>query len=142
MVAQWFGGSPDMKLTIEQPLGTVLTSKDVDAGLIPSGTAGWVTFDVPNIPLTPGNEYYIKVTAPPGSEYGWCAGYGDPYKKGDSSMLPDCDDFCFKTWGYKGKTKNSVYIENEWSNPLFQWFFQQHPYLFPVLKILLQRLGL
>jgi len=141
-VCHWFSGSPDMKMTIEQPFGTVLSTKEVSTVFIPEGTAGWVTFDVPNIPLTPGTKYYIRITAPSGSEYGWCAGYGDPYPKGDSSMLPDCDDFCFKTWCYKGKTRSSVNIDNEWSNPLFQWFFQQHPQIFPILRLIIQRLGL
>jgi len=130
-VAQWFGGSPDMVLTIEKPLGNVLTSASVSAALIPSPNAGWVEFDVPDIKLTPGQKYVIKVTAPLGSEYGWAAGYGDPYSKGDSSMLPDCDDFCFRTYAPHGKAKSSI------GAPLFlQWFFEKHPNLLPIMQIL------
>jgi len=129
-VAQWFGGSPDMILTIEKPLSNVLTSKSVSAASIPSPNAGWVEFDVPDIELTPGEIYYIKVTAPRGSEYGWAAGYGDPYGKGDSSMLPDCDDFCFRTYAPHGKVKSVTGI------PFLQWFFEKHPNLLPIMQII------
>ena len=132
-VAQWYGGSPDLKLSIEQPLGTILTFKELPASAIPSPTAGWVTFDVPDVTLIPGQKYFIKLTAPLGSEYGWCAGHGDPYLSGESSRLPD-DDFCFRTWANKGKSKNSINIEGKWSNPLFQWFLENHPHMFPLLR--------
>ena len=61
-VAQWYGGSPDLKLSIEQPLGTILTFKELPASAIPSPTAGWVTFDVPDVTLIPGQKYFIKLT--------------------------------------------------------------------------------
>ena len=136
-VTHWYGGSPNLKLSIEQPLGTVLTFKELPVSDIPSGTSGWVNFDVPDYTLTPGQKYYITLTYPPGGEYGWCAGNGDPYVSGESSGPAD-EDFCFRTWANKGKSKNSINIEGEWSNPLFQWFLENHPHLFPLLRQLLR----
>ena len=132
-VVQWYAGSPDLKLTVEKPLGSVLRTKEVSANFIPSGTTDWVMFDIPDIELTPGDTYVIRLTAPLGSEYGWCAGHGDPYLSGESSRLPD-DDFCFRTWANKGKSKNSINIEGKWSNPLVQWFLENHPHMLPLLR--------
>lgn len=95
-IAQWFGGSPDLKLTIEKPLGTVLTSKEMPASKIPSGICGWVSFDIPDINLIPGNNYYLKLNAPLGSEYGWGFSANGLYPPGTSSIWPA--DWCFRTY--------------------------------------------
>ena len=109
----------------------------------------WVIFKKYNLELQDGwilmfqiilwpqvQKYYITLTYPPGGEYGWCAGNGDPYVSGESSGPVD-EDFCFRTWANKGKSKNSINIEGEWSNPLFQWFLENHPHLFPLLRQIL-----
>jgi len=127
-VTHWFSGSPNMILTVEEPLGNVLTSASVSAASIPSPNAGWVEFDVPDITLTPGQKYYIKVTAPMGSEYGWAAGNQDYYTKGDSSRHPI--DWCFRTYAPKGKAKSSIGFS------FLQWFFENHPNLIPIMQIL------
>ncbi len=101
-VVQWYGGSPDLKLSIEKPLGTVLTFKELPVSEIPSESGDWVSFDVPDVYLIPGEKYYITLTAPLGSEYGWC--YGGPdiigrdrYPQGNSSGGSG-HDWCFKTF--------------------------------------------
>ena len=78
-IVQWYGGSPDLRLSIEKPLGTTLTFTDVPVTSIPSGTADWVSFDIPDYDLVPGQKYYLVLTAPLGSEYGWCGGAPNPY---------------------------------------------------------------
>ena len=95
-IVQWFGGSSNLKLTIEKPLGTVLTSKELPASSIPPGICDWVSFDIPDIALTPGTNYYIVLTAPPGSEYGWGIAFNGPYLPGKSSVWPA--DWCFRTY--------------------------------------------
>ena len=101
-VVQWYGGSPDLKLAIEKPLGTVLTFKELPANEIPFESSDWVSFDVPDVYLVPGEKYYITLTAPLGSEYGWC--YSEPdilgrdrYPQGNSSRGSDYD-WCFRTF--------------------------------------------
>ena len=96
-IVQWYSGSPNIKLTIEKPLGNVLTHKELPASVIPSGTCDWTSFDVSNIPLTPGDSYYINITAPIGSEYGWGIAYNGLYPNGTSSQDPA--DWCFRTYG-------------------------------------------
>jgi hypothetical protein len=95
-IVQWFSGSPDLKLTIEKPLGTVLTDKEIPASLIPSGTCDWVSFDFPDVDLVPGDNYFIKLTAPLGSEYGWGFSANGLYPPGTSSIWPA--DWCFRTF--------------------------------------------
>lgn len=101
-LVQWYGGAQDLVVSIERPLGTVLTSKAVPVSSIPS-TCGWVSINVPDITLIPSNaSYYIRVTAPIGSEYGWGIAYNNLYPKGKSSQDPA--DWCFKTYGYYYQT--------------------------------------
>ena len=94
--------SPNLMLSIEKPLGTVLTSKELPASEIPSGSHNWVSFDIPDIYLIPGEKYYIKLTAPFGNEYSW--GYSEldqfgrqRYAEGNSSLGLDYD-WCFRTF--------------------------------------------
>jgi len=115
-IVQWYGGSPNLKLSIEKPLGTVLTFKELPASEIPSESSNWVSFDVPDVYLEPGEKYYITLTAPLGSEYGWC--YGNPdilgkdrYPKGNSSRGSDYD-WCFKTYDL---SENEEKLDGEYS---------------------------
>jgi len=95
-IVHWFGGSPPLKLSIEKPLGNVLTYKELPASSIPENNCNWVSFNIPDVTLTPGQKYYIKLTAPLGSEYGWCIAYNGPYAPGTSSKAPA--DWCFRTF--------------------------------------------
>ena len=104
-IVQWFSGSPDLILTVEKPLGTVLTSKDMPASLIPSGTCDWVSFDIPDINLVPGVNYFIKLTAPLGSEYGWGFSANGLYPNGTSSIWPA--DWCFRTFCLENNPPNN-----------------------------------
>jgi hypothetical protein len=138
-VAQLFEDSPDLELTIERPLGNVLRWKEVPASEIPSFFSDWIMFDIPDIELTLGGTYVIRLTAPAGSEYTWGAGNGDPYPKEISTMHPD--DFCFRTWA-STKSRDTNEIVRDRQFPLIYWFLYQNPSLFPILRLLLQRLGL
>jgi hypothetical protein len=104
-IVQWFSGSPDLILTVEKPLGTVLTSKDIPASLIPSGTCDWISFDIPDINLVPGVNYFIKLTAPLGSEYGWGFSANGLYPNGTSSIWPA--DWCFRTFCLENNPPNN-----------------------------------
>ena len=95
-IAQWYEGSPNLELSIERPLGTVLTSIELPASVIPAGICNWVSFNIPDISLSIGESYYIKLTAPIGSEYGWGIGWNNPYIQGESSRPPG--DWCFRTY--------------------------------------------
>jgi len=95
-ILQWNQNSPNIKLTIEKPLGNVLTQKELPANVIPDN-CDWVSFDIPDIALTPGTKYHIKLTAPTGSEYGWGIAWNNLYLPGDSSKPPG--DWCFRTYG-------------------------------------------
>ena len=123
----WFGGSPDLKLSIEKPLGSILTFKELPVSAIGDHSPAWTVFDVPDISVNPGQSYFVKLTAPLGSEYGWGLGYGNPYLQGASSHLPD--DFCFRIWSAKGRSK-------ELTSPFLR-FLENNPYLFPLLKQIL-----
>ncbi len=104
-IVQWFSGSPDLMLNVEKPLGTVLTSKDISASLIPSGTCDWVSFDILDINLVPGVNYFIKLTAPLGSEYGWGFSANGLYPNGTSSIWPA--DWCFRTFCLENNPPNN-----------------------------------
>ena len=113
-IVQWYEGSPDLKLTIEKPLGTVLTSKEMPASLIPSGTCDWVSFDFPDINLLPGSNYFIKLTAPPGSEYGWGFSANGLYPNGTSSIWPA--DWCFRTFCLENNPPNNPTVSYNKAN--------------------------
>ena len=97
-IGQWYSGSPNLKLSIEKPLGTILTFKELPASEIPSESCNWVSFDVPDVYLIPGEKYYIKLTAPLDSEYGWLYNEAnDRYPQGNSSKGSGYD-WCFGTF--------------------------------------------
>jgi hypothetical protein len=97
-VAQWYISPYDLTLSIEKPLGNVLTSKSLPATSIPESYCDWVSFDVPDIMLTIGDIYYIVLSCSPyETEYGWCGIGGNPYTKGESDKHPDWD-WCFRTF--------------------------------------------
>jgi hypothetical protein len=134
-IAQWYGGSPDLKMTIEQPLGTPHASASLPASSIPSGNCDWVTFDTyPDIPLTPGVTYHIVLSYDPGGEYGWAGAWGDPYTPG----ISDRDvkwDWCFRTYVEKSrpKTHNPIFKDNILLLEILQNLMNRFPILLRIL---------
>ena len=101
-IKQGYEQSPPLKMTLEQPIGNVLTSVDVAASDIPT-TCDWVKFDFPDVDVDIANTAYINLTFAPGGEYGWCGGSHDPYPQGTSSEGLQWD-WCFRTYVDKSKT--------------------------------------
>ena len=124
-------------MEIQRPYGNVLTSKTLPATAIPSGTCGWVSFDVPDYDLVPEEIYWIVLYYNGGAEYIWCGARGNPYTRGESSFTPDWD-YCFRTYTGKGKGKDLGCVETSQNNPLLQIFFESYPNLFPILQHLLK----
>lgn len=126
-IAQWYGGSPDLKVSIERPLGTALTSASLTAAQVPSGSCDWVTFDLnPDIQLQKGETYFIVLSYPPGGEYGWCGAYGDLYSKGTSDKHPDWD-YCFRTIVDKSKPRIQfldIFLEMINNYPMLRLFLK------------------
>jgi hypothetical protein len=134
-LAQWFGGSPDLEIRIEKPLGSAPLSRAViPASDVPEGACDWISIALwPHITLQKGATYYIVVEYDLGGEYSWCGAYGDPYPPGISDIDPDWD-WTFKTIVDKSKAKvlNTPFLD----------ILESHPNIFPILQMLLQRLGL
>jgi len=112
-IKQGYEGSPDLILSIEKPLGTPLVSLNMKATDIPD-ICDWVTFDIDDIEMTPGDTYCIHLKCAPGGEYAWCGANGDPYPAGDSDLGAQWD-WCFKTYVDKSKSKAIHDDESEWS---------------------------
>jgi general secretion pathway protein D len=86
-------------MTIESPLGNVLTSATLPYTAVPElpwCQAAWVSFDVPDIALTPGQSYYIVLDSQP-LAYHWCGANGNPYTPGESNFGADWD-WTFRTF--------------------------------------------
>jgi hypothetical protein len=135
-IAQWFGGSPDIKMTIEKPLGTQHAAASLPASSVPSGACDWVSFDTyPDISLTPGETYHIVLSYDPGGEYGWAGAWGDPYTSG----ISDRDvkwDWCFRTYVEKSrpKTINSNIKDFSILYEIFQNLINRFPVLINLIK--------
>jgi len=131
----WYGGSYDVTLAINETLtGPTVTSVTYQASDFPLDMQTWFVFDVPDVKLKQGKIYYMVITFDPGSEYGWSGDYGNPYPLGASShTAPD--------WDYAFKTIVNKPIPKTYNSPLLN-FLEKHPNLFPLLQLLLQRLGL
>ena len=107
-LAHWFGGSPDITLSIESPLGNSLgCSVTLPVSAINEGSCDWVSFDVPDIRLNTGDRYFIVVSYPLGGEYGWCGANGNPYTPGTSDKGSDWD-YTFRTIVDKSKPKLNI----------------------------------
>ena len=136
-VAQWFGGSPDLKMTIEKPLGTPHASASLPASAIPSGACDWVTFDTyPKTPLTPGDVYHIVLSYDPGGEYGWAGAWGDLYTNG----ISDKDvkwDWCFRTYVDKSipKTYTPTFNDNMFFTGILQKLLVRFPMILHILNL-------
>lgn len=89
--------APPLNLTIEKPLGTVLTKKSIPWADLPHDNCTWVSFDVPDISITPGVKYYIVLSYDYGADYLWCGAWNNPYPPGESNKDPDWD-WTFRTY--------------------------------------------
>jgi len=106
---------PDLFLSIEKPLGTVLTSTSLPSQNIPWERSDWVTFDFPDIPLVRGEKYYIVLSHEPGGTYKWSGAWGDLYSQGESSKDPQWD-WCFRTIVDRSKEKHCIGAGNKWTD--------------------------
>lgn len=102
--------------------GEDLTSVSVSADSI--GDYNWLSFDFPDIDITPGNTYIIlcQCTMVTFGTYAWFMGKGNPYDRGDAysssdngeswNIQTDNDDadLCFKTW-YTEKESNNIELK-------------------------------
>jgi hypothetical protein len=133
-IGHYFGGSEPMTLSIEKPLGNKITFVTLPASAIPDHYRDWTTFDFQDAQLQKGEKYYIAIEFACCSEYEWSGAHGDPYPLGGSSH-PDIDwDYAFRTIVDKSRS-------NTFNSP-FQWFLQQYPNLFLILRLFIQRIGL
>ena len=97
-VAHWGSqDEPPLNLSIEKPLGTVLTNKSLPWDALPQVDCDWTSFDVPDISITPGVKYYIVLSFAFGADYMWCGDWNNPYPPGESNMDPDWD-WTFRTF--------------------------------------------
>lgn len=132
-IAQWFTGSPDLMLTIEKPLGTILTGKSLSVMEIPDSYCDWVSFDIPDINLETGELYYIVLQYPMGGEYSWCCANGNPYPAGVSSIGSDWD-WCFRTIAEKTRSRTYDNLEDF---PILTLFLQKLLKFFPIFELIL-----
>jgi hypothetical protein len=131
-VGHFFGGSPDIKLSIEQPLGNMLTTVSLPVTQIPDHYCDWTRFDFPDIQTTPNTVYYIVLEYDPGGEYAWCGAWGNPYPQGTSDYDPDWD-YTFMTYVDQVSHNNKV-KEN---HPIVFQIFYNLMERFPILERLL-----
>lgn len=121
------GETTPIRLYIEQPLGTILSSKELPASEIPT-TRDWVSFDVQDITLNSGQIYYIKLSISPNANYYWCGASNNPYVNGVSSKGADWD-WCFRTYADKSKTTFIDNIHPELKMKTFSTFLSMLNYL-------------
>ena len=100
-------GSPSSLIfSIRESLtGANIVTVNKQASEIPSSLS-WITFDFPDINVTPGNTYYIVLETSGGSSsncYKWGYGSSNPYANGYAFIYKKTwrslkDDMCFKTY--------------------------------------------
>lgn len=124
-----------VRVSIEKPLGTILTKKILSCDdIVPGEQDIWFKFDVdPDVNLVKGQKYYIVFYYDGPCELCWHGAYKNKYPDGVSSRGDDWD-FCFRTY----VDKSTARIAN---TPFLNWM-QNHPNMFPILQLFLQRLGL
>ena len=105
----------------------------VDAALYALNMQYWLTVNLPDIELERGEKYYIVLECNPGSEYAWSGAYGDAYPQGSSSKAFNWD-YAFRTIVDKSKSDSSLIYFN---NQFLLRFFDEHPFIFPVLRQIL-----
>jgi hypothetical protein len=112
---------------------------------IPAGTS-WVEFNFEDIMVTNGETYYIVCSSEGGviiNYYLWRGSSNNPYLNGHGWLYDilmgvwneRADvDFCFKTYADKSQSRTI-------NTTLFYWL-QNHLNLFPILRLLIQRIEL
>jgi len=133
-IGHYFAGSYPMTLSIQKPLGTVLTSETLTTADIPDHVQDWVIFNIPDEPLTLGEIYYIVIEFDIGSEYAWSGSHNDPYPEGKSSHTDQDWDYAFKTIVDKKPRSINHAIENL---PMIFQMFQKLIDYFPILARIL-----
>jgi hypothetical protein len=131
--------------------GSDLTSKTIDTSLANIPKNNWILFDFQDIPLTPGDTYYILCSGDGGNDTNaWCWFYNneDTYTNGEAWVKPDeyslwsnfthggfnPDDFCFKTY-FRKPFGGSVPLQYENPiNPLILSLHERFPHAFPILR--------
>ena len=131
-IGNYASGSEPITLSIEKPLSNKLTFVTLPNSAIPAQTQDWCIFDFPDVTLQKGQKYYIVIYFACCSEYAWSGAHGDPYPTG-ASTHPDSDwDYAFRTHVDKSRPRAiNVFFE----------FIQNHPNMFPILRLILQRLA-
>jgi len=125
----YFLGSYPITLSIEETLGTPLTSVTYNATDLPDNNQDWFTFDFPDVKLEPNVIYLIVIKFEIGSEYAWSGSHNDPYTSGGSSH-PHADwDFAFKTIVDKKPRAVNTFLIN---------FQRNHLNLFTMLRQLMK----
>ena len=127
--------------------GSDLTITSVNADKIKKYE--WVWFNFPDINVTPEKQYYIVCRSDGGQSpdvYCWFYGNNNSYDRGDAWLSFDegsnwdklesganynDPDFCFKTYSKKSREVNRPFLN------FLQYFLQQHPDLFSILRYLL-----
>ncbi len=146
---QRLGNPIKIRISIRDELDHMdLTHIEFDGESI-SDTFRWHVFDFPDIDVVPGNTYYIvwyPVAFDGDNTFVWGFAKNNRYPDGYAwkgfcvkweelviSGYPD-PDFCFKTYYAKSKSKSIII------NSFIPFFLECHLNLFPMLKILIQRL--
>lgn len=80
-----------------------------------------------------GQKYTIELRIPILADLAWYYVDGNPYPGGISS-IGECCDFAFKTFAIETHSRTI-------NTPFLNWL-QNHPNMFPILRLIFQRLGL
>jgi len=93
--------SPEITLTLEKPLGNVITSTTVSTTDIPNiietNETDWIIFDVDDVDLIIGETYLLVLNFNTDADFAWSGAFDDPYPEAGSSLFADWD-FCFRTF--------------------------------------------
>ena len=124
-----FGAPPEpVQITVsirDNLSGSDLATKTIDTSVVKINKSTWVLFDFEDIPVAPGNKYYIVcqgTAGNPTNAYCWLYSFNDTYPRGDawykanegSSWIQwpngpqSPKDFCFKTYFRKPLDISSV----------------------------------
>jgi hypothetical protein len=87
-----------VRLSIEKPLGNILTEKTLSCDdIAPGYTDIWYSFDIdPDVTLVDGQKYFIVLYYAGPCELCWHGAYNNRYPDGKSSRGGDWD-YCFRT---------------------------------------------
>ncbi len=98
-VANMYCGTQDLTLSLEKPLGNVLTNLSSPCLETSNFTCDWLSYDIEDTDVNPGELYYLVLHYPIGGEYSWSGSISDPYPGFYSDYSIDWD-YCFRILGY------------------------------------------